>query len=365
MLLFLIVMIVLAGAVYLYMQQPQFGKAPTGDRLARIQQSPNYRDGQYQNQSHTPSFTEGANFFTVMARFLFSKNKNSEPPAALPSTKTDLLRLDPQEDVIVWFGHSSYFMQLQGKRILVDPVFSGSASPVNFTTKSFNGSDVYTAADLPEIDYLFISHDHYDHLDYKTIQQLKPKVKKIITGLGVGAHLEHWGFDPSIIIEKDWNETVKLYDGFEVHTAPTRHFSGRGFKRNGTLWLSFVLKAPGTAIYIGGDSGYDHHFKTLGEKHGPFDLVILESGQYNKSWKYIHLMPQEVVQAAQDLKAKKLMAVHWGKFNLSTHDWDEPIKQVNGISKQKGMPLITPMIGEAVHLKDTARVFVNWWENVR
>lgn len=365
MLIIFIVIIVLAGAVYLYMQQPQFGKAPTGERLSRIQQSPNYKDGQFQNQSATPSFTDGANFFTVLGSFLFSKNKNSLPPTTLPSQKTNLLQLDPQQDVLVWFGHSSYFIQLQGKKILVDPVFSGSASPLSFTTKSFKGSDVYTVTDLPPIDYLFISHDHYDHLDYKTILQLQPKVKKIITGLGVGAHLEHWGFDPSIIIEKDWNETVQLEDGFEVHTAPARHFSGRGLKRNGTIWLSFVLQAPGTSIYIGGDSGYDEHFKTIGEKFGPFNLAILESGQYNKSWKYIHLMPQEVVQAAHDLKAKKLMAVHWGKFSLAMHDWNEPIIQVSDISKQTNMPLLTPMIGQAVNLKDTVNTFSNWWQNVR
>ncbi len=365
MIIFLLVLIVLLGAGYLYMQQPQFGKSPTGARLQRIQQSPNYKNGQFQNQSHTPAFTEGANFFTVMGKFLFDKNKNSQPPVALPSQKTDLLNLPPQQDVLVWFGHSSYFMQLQGKKILVDPVFSGSASPVSFTTKSFAGSDVYTTADMPSIDYLFISHDHYDHLDYETVKQLRPKVKKIITGLGVGAHLEHWGFDPALIVEMDWNETAKLNDGFEVHTAPARHFSGRGFKRNGTLWLSFVLKARGKSIYIGGDSGYDQHFKTVGEKHGPFDLAILENGQYNKSWKYIHMMPEEVVQAAQDLKAKKLLAVHWGKFSLSSHDWNEPINEVSRYSRKAELPLLTPLIGEAVFLNDSTKTYNKWWEEVR
>jgi len=365
MLIFLLVIVVLLGAGYLYMQQPQFGKAPSGERLARLQQSPNYKNGQFHNQSKTPSFSDGANFFTVLGNFLFSKNSNSLPPVPLPSHKTNLHQLDPEQDVLVWFGHSSYFMQLQGKKILVDPVFSGNASPLSFTTKSFAGSDVYTVADLPEIDLLFISHDHYDHLDYKTIVQLQPKVKKIITGLGVGAHLEHWGFDPEIIIENDWNETLQLEDGFTVHTAPARHFSGRSLKRNGTLWLSFVLTTPGIKIYIGGDSGYDNHFKTIGEKYGPFDLAILENGQYNKSWKYIHLMPEQVVQAAQDLQAKKLMAVHWGKFSLSMHDWNEPIIQVSQLSKAKKMPLLTPQIGEAVHLNDTAFSFKNWWEIVR
>jgi L-ascorbate metabolism protein UlaG (beta-lactamase superfamily) len=235
---------------------------------------------------------------------------------------------------------------------LVDPVLSGTASPVKFTTRSFKGADVYTTDDIPPIDYLFITHDHWDHLDYETLVKLKPKIGKVLTGLGTGAHLEHWGFDAKKIIEKDWNEEVLLEEGFTINTTPARHFSGRSFKRNGSLWLSFVLTTPTKKIFLGGDSGYDTHFAAIGKQFGPFDLAILENGQYNKHWKLIHMMPEEVVQAAEDLQAKMLLPVHWGKFSLALHAWDEPIQRVTAEAKRKGMPIIHPMIGEAVDLKE-------------
>lgn len=365
MLVVLSVILLFIASVYLFMQQPKFGKAPSGERLKRIQQSPHYRDGQFQNESHTPSLTEGASYVGIMSKFLFGRNKNGKPTDSIPVKKINLHQLDTNEDVLVWFGHSSYFIQLEGKKILVDPVLSGSASPVRFTTRSFAGSDAYTAADLPAIDYLLITHDHWDHLDYSTLQELKPRIKRIITGLGTGAHLEHWGFSPSIITEADWYETVSLEDGFVINTAPARHFSGRGFKRNQALWLSFVLQTPRYKLYLGGDSGYDNHFKKMGEKHGPFDLAILENGQYDKAWKYIHMMPEEVVTAARDLKAKKLMAVHWGKFTLANHNWNEPIERVYKASQQQQLPLLTPMIGEPIHLNDTLKQFDTWWEKLR
>ena len=255
-------------------------------------------------------------------------------------------------------------MQLDGKKILVDPVLSGSASPVKFTTRSFKGSDVYNAEAIPAIDYLFITHDHWDHLDYDTIMKLKPKIKRIITGLGVGEHFEHWGFDKNMIIEKDWNEEVRLDDGFIVNTAPARHFSGRGFKRNGSLWMSFVLQTPSMKIYIGGDSGYDDHFAAIGKKFGPFDLAILENGQYDKNWKYIHMLPEEVVQAAQDLRARRLLPVHWSKFSLSVHAWDEPMIRVVKEAGRKNVAVLHPMIGEVIYLKENTQTTA-WWETVK
>lgn len=195
-------------------------------------------------------------------------------------------------------------MQVDGKCILVDPVLSGNTSPIRFTTTSYKGSDVYIPADFPAIDYLLITHDHWDHLDHSTVLKLKLKIKKIITGLGTGAHLEHWGFDTNDIIEKNWNETIQLDNGFIVNTTPGRHFSGRGLKRNLSLWMSFVLTTPTMKIFIGGDSGYDTHFKTIGNAYGPFDVAILECGQYNPYRKYIHLMPEEVVQTGIDLQTK-------------------------------------------------------------
>ena len=345
------------------MLTPRFGSNAFGEGLQAIKNSPNFVNGQFQNQSFTPSLAEGTSMFTVMYDFFFKKSPSSIPPKTLPGIKTDLKALSPGENVMVWFGHSSYFLQVDGKRILVDPVFSRNASPLSFTTKSFKGSDIYTPGDMPEIDYLFITHDHWDHLDYRTIQKLKPKIKCIITGLGVGAHLVRWGFDASIIKEKDWNEEIDLEGGFKVFTTPSRHFSGRGFKRNKSLWMSFVLVTPTLKIYIGGDSGYDAHFKKIGDTFGPLDVAILECGQYNAYWKYIHMMPEEAVQAGIDLNTKKLIPVHWSKFTLALHSWKEPVIRFTDASLEKNMEIITPLIGEKVDLFNTLPS-TEWWKNI-
>ena len=345
----------------LFMRSAPFGKVPSGALLERIKRSPNYRDGKFENLHFTPQLKEGVGYFTIMRKFFFGKSKRSKPSVALPAAITDLHTL--ADNTLVWFGHSGYFMKLDGKTFLVDPVMSGHASPVQFTAKSFAGTDVYKIDDIPEVDYLFISHDHWDHLDYETVLALKPKVKKIITALGVSAHLERWGFDASIIIEKDWNEEVTLEPGFVVNTVPGRHFSGRGFKRDQSLWMGFVLTTPTIKLFLGGDSGYDTHFADIGEKYGPFDVAILECGQYNEMWHYIHMMPEEVVQAVIDLRAKKLLPVHWGKFSISLHSWDEPVIRVTDEALRKNVPVITPMIGEAVDLTSD-KVWKKWWEGI-
>jgi len=358
-----LVFVLLVIAVYIFMQQPKFGKAPAGMRLKKIRSSPNYRDEKFQNQSPTPDLTDGANYYSILRDFIFNRSKRSKPTVPLPSKKTDLHTLNPERNLLVWFGHSSYFLQVDGKKILVDPVLSGSASPLKFTTRSFPGTDVYTTDDIPDIDYLFLSHDHWDHLDHETALKLKPKIGKIITGLGTGAHLERWGFDEKMIIEKDWNEEVLLDEGFVVNTVSARHFSGRGFKRQQAIWLSFVLRTPTQKIFIGGDSGYDSHFAAIGNEFGPFDLAILECGQYNNSWKHIHMMPEELVRAAQDLKAEKILPVHWAKFTLALHSWDEPIIRVTEEAKRRNVPVIHPMIGEEVDLKD-AQNKAEWWKGI-
>lgn len=360
----LIILLVLIIAVYIFFLQAQFGSIVSGESLQKIQQSFNYKNGQFQNLSPTPQLTEGGTVPSIMIDFFFRKNKNSKPPHSLPSQKIDLLQLDKNKDVLVWFGHSSYFMQADGKKFLVDPVLNGHASPVKFTTRSFKGSDVYTADDVPPIDCLFISHDHYDHLDYETLVQLQPKIKKVITGIGVGAHLKRWGYAANDIIELNWNEVCMPEENFIINTTPARHFSGRGLKRNQSIWLSFVLTTPTNKIFIGGDSGYDKHFKTIGEQFGPFDLVILENGQYNRHWKFIHMMPEETVQAAIDLQAKKLLPVHWGKFSLSLHAWDEPIIRLTAEAEKKAVTVVHPMIGEALYWKEV-KPGVKWWEDVK
>ena len=230
--------------------------------------------------------------------------------------------------------------------------------------KAFDGTDIYNAADIPEIDYLFITHDHWDHLDYKTILELKPKIRQVFCGLGVGAHLEYWGFNPDIITEMDWDEKADVGDGFSIRSATARHFSGRGLNRDKALWLSFILQTPNTNIFIGGDSGYDTHFKAIGEAFGPFDLVILENGQYNKKWKFSHMFPAQVLQAAKDLRAEQLLPVHSGKFKLAEHPWDEPLSEIVRLNTDDNLRLLTPKIGQKVLLSDTLQSFTNWWEGI-
>lgn len=353
-----------ALAIFLYMRQHKFGKAPYGERLAQIEQAPNYKNNAFQNIEETPSLTEGYSMVKVFFNFLFSKFPETIPVDSLPSVKTDLMTLPIDSNVLVWFGHSSYYFQLDGKRFLVDPVFSGNASPLPGTNLSFNGSDIYSAEDMPPIDYLLITHDHYDHLDYETIQQLKDKVGNVICGLGVGQHFEYWGYDMEKVIERNWYESIDLGSDLVVHTAPTRHFSGRGFKRNNTLWMSFIVASPSFKIYVGGDSGYGKHFSEIENKYGPVDLAILDNGQYNKAWQAIHMLPEEVLKAAADLKARRLLPVHSAKFKLAYHPWNEPLNKITELNGDDGVSLVTPMIGEELSLSNSTRQYSRWWDHL-
>lgn len=360
------VLAILVIAVIFFLNQPQFGKAPSGEQLDRISKSPQFKDGKFQNLSFTPTLTDGYSMSGILYKQLFGKYPNRTPLKEIPSVKTDLKNLNPNENILIWFGHSSYFFQVEGKKFLIDPVFSGNASPIPGSMKAFNGSNDYQVGDLPEIDFLLISHDHYDHLDYTTVLELKSKVKQVICGLGVGSHLEYWGYDASKITEKDWNETEVLTDEIKIHTTPARHFSGRGFTRNNTLWLSFVLETSKRKMFLGGDSGYDTHFAAIGKKHGPFNLALLENGQYNLAWEAIHLLPNQVLKAATDLNTKKLLPVHSSKFKLAMHPWNEPLQKVSEMYKQGGFDfkLATPIIGEKVYLDNQDQVFSEWWENM-
>ena len=274
--------------------------------------------------------------------------------------KPYLKTLPDNAPVIVWFGHSSYLIKIKDKHILVDPVFSGHASPFSFTAKSFTGSDVYTVEDLPSIDILIISHDHYDHMDYKTIQKLMPKTEMICTSLGVASHFNSWGIDKKII-EFDWWDSCAFSNDIQLTAVPARHFSGRSFVRNKTLWSSFVLQTKKYALFFGADSGYGDHFKMIQQKFGSFDLAILECGQYNLAWHDIHMLPEETVQAGIDLHAKVLMPVHWGKFSISLHPWDEPVKRVCKKAAELNVKITTPMIGESV-IVGKCYPAKAWWE---
>ncbi|RBQ07763.1 MBL fold metallo-hydrolase [Pedobacter miscanthi] len=341
---------------------PVFGRLPRGQRLDRIHHLPIYSDGALQNQSFTPMQPEGVSFFKILKAFFFEQHPNKSPDKALPFVTPDIAgnskSVSPE---IIWFGHSSYLIKVDGARILVDPIFSKTPSPFSFIgSKAFKGTDVVKAEDFKDIDVLLITHDHYDHLDYQSILKIAPQAKTIVTSLGVGSHLERWGIKTEKINELSWSQSINLSDHLKFTAVPARHFTGRKFKRNQTLWSAFVLQTANYKLFLGGDSGYDTHFAKIGEEFGPFDLALLECGQYNAYWPYIHMFPEDTVQAAIDLKAKVLMPVHWGKFSLAMHPWDEPIKRVVLAASAKQLPLVTPKLGETVKL-DGDLPTENWW----
>ena len=343
--------------------QAKFGQSPKGERLERIKKSPNYVNGEFKNLNETPVLTTDDSRFKVMMGFMFKKKIRLSPDDSLPVVRTDLKSLRPEKDVLVWLGHSSYFMQVQGKTFLIDPVLSEYASPFSFINKAFKGTTVYAAANFPEIDYLIITHDHWDHLDYRTVIDLKQKIKHVVCGLGVGQHFEYWGFDTSKITELDWYEGFEFDNGWNLTATPARHYSGRGVKGNQTLWASFALNTPYYNVFIGGDSGYDDFFAEIGDKYGPFNLAILDQGQYDANWNLIHMLPDHVLGAAKQLQVQKILPVHNSRFALANHPWDEPLNKITENSKFSDVGVITPRIGEPVFLNDSTQTFSKWWKN--
>lgn len=330
--------------IALFLNIKPFGQVPTGERLKRMQESPHFRKGKFWNIEATPLMINDE--LTKS-----SKNNiiNRRPMSPIQVQKTNLKHLDTDNNLFVWFGHSSYLMQLDGKRFLVDPVFIQS-SPVPFVNRPFPGTDVFKPDDMPDIDYLIITHDHWDHLDYKTVSALKDRVGKVVCGLGVGAHLERWGYAKEAIIELDWNEDYNLEEGFDIHCLTSRHFSVRGIDRNITLWISALLQTPSMNVYIGGDGGYGSHFAEIGQRFPNIDLAVLENGQYNMRWRYIHTMPDKLPQVAKDLNAKTIVTVHHSKFALSVHPWTEPIENAKRLRDEYSMNVLIPSIGEVVVL---------------
>ncbi|MCU7613973.1 MBL fold metallo-hydrolase [Chryseobacterium sp. GMJ5] len=362
----MIYLIIIAAIIivltYFVTSQPVFGAAPTGRRLERILQSKNYKKGQFQNLSDTPSLAEGYSMPKVMYNFLFGKkDPDLKPHHRVPAFHTDLKNIAKDQDVYIWLGHSSYFMQIDGVSFLIDPVLSQYGSPFPFFNKAFEGSDIFKPEDIPSIDYLVITHDHYDHLDYPTVKAIKDKIQKVIVPLGVGAHFEKWGYPEDQLLEEEWGSTLHLKNDIKITFTPARHFSGRKFSRNTTLWTSYVLKTPSKTIFLGGDSGYDNHFKMIGEEYGPFDYAILENGQYNEAWKYIHTLPEDFIKVSHDIWAKNIIPVHSGKFALALHAWNEPLEKVTALAKENNLNLLTPRIGEVLDLNASDQHFTKWW----
>jgi L-ascorbate metabolism protein UlaG (beta-lactamase superfamily) len=350
---------VLAFIVLSFFNAAVFGAKPN---TADYENVPNFKNGVFHNQSETDAMSKDGSFFKILGEWM-NKFKENEPKDIIQIIETDLKNLK-EEPSVIWFGHSSYLLKIDGKTILVDPVFT-RASPIPLFGKPFPMSFEYDVKHFPELDYLVLTHDHYDHLDYPTIKKLIPQVKQFITSAGIEAHLKLWGAKENQICSLNWNQE-KSFSDFSFTALPARHFSGRKFKRGETLWSSFALKTPDFNIYLGGDSGMDTHFKEIGKNYGPFDIAFLECGQYGKYWPNIHMLPPETYLAAKQLGAKKIFPVHWGKFTLSTHGWKDPINQLITAQKQDENPIeiITPQIGEVYHF-NADNYSKKWWESVR
>jgi L-ascorbate metabolism protein UlaG (beta-lactamase superfamily) len=330
------------------------------DQLEKLQQSPDYSNGSFHNLSAAGEVAESRQIGKKL-NDLSLKPKSITPPHLIPFIKTDLTSLYSEQPLVVWFGHSSYLVHYKGANILVDPVFSGHSFPFPYTVKAFRGSDAFGVDDLPEIDVLIVTNNHYDHFDKKAITRLKQKTKRFCSPIGVGKFIESCGVDAGQISELDCWATIKPAPNTRLTATPVQHFSGTGFKRKGLLWSSFVLKLDNYTLYLGGDSGYGAHFRIIGESFGPFDLAVLECGQYHATWSSVHMLPEEMVQAGKDLKAKYVLPVHWAKFALADHPWDEPITRVVEAAHVAGVSITTPLIGERVVL-DKHYPYTEWWK---
>lgn len=286
---------------------------------------------------------------------------NAKKPKSIPFIKSDLENL--ARDSIVWFGHSSYMLHIKDRNILLDPLFSESASPLPFINTPF--SNVISPSDIPKIDYLIITHNHYDHLSKSAIKSLASKISKAICPLGIAKYLKKWGIRD--IIELDWNENIKLDSNIEIFCLTSRHFSGRNlFDSNKALWASFLLAYYDYKIYLGCDGSYGKHFKEIGAKFGNINLAILENGQYSTNWANSHMFPHETLYAARDLNTKILMPIHNSKYKISYHSWREPLDLLlESYMKEKySFSLLTPLLGEVVNLWDKNYQNKFWWREV-
>lgn len=352
------------GGIFYYINRPEFGRLPSGDRLQKILNSPHYFTDHFECLTPVTVMTEtddGENRIIATLKFLFGDKSYLLPNKKLPTIKTNLKEIPSDSDYAVWMGHSTIYLQLAGKKILLDPVFSSYASPIFFINKAFEGSNIFTAEDFPEIDILAITHDHWDHLDYPSVMALKSRVKNILCPLGVGEYFEQWGFDTEKIIEEDWDSEIKFGENLTAHILTSQHFSGRMLKQNPTEWCSFAFITPDKKIFCSGDGGYNNHFKIIGEKFGAFDYAFMENGQYNLAWHAIHCLPDETAQAAEDIRAKNVIPIHAGKFALARHAWNEPYTDLKKFSGDKNYKLLTPRIGELINFSDEQN-FSDWFE---
>ena len=356
-----------AGAGWAVLSQPQFGARMSGARLERAKANPQYRDGRFVNvQPEAPTTLAALGDYVVRQ---FSGDEVRVPPAPVPVRVVDAaaLALAPGASALraLWIGHASTYVELDGLRLLLDPVFAERVSPLPVGPRRFHPPPI-ALADLPPIDAVLVSHDHYDHLDMATVRHLAARGARFFVPLGIGAHLERWGVPTAQIDEMEWWQRRTLR-GVEFVCTPTRHYSGRGLSdRSATLWSSWSVLGPRHRIYYSGDTGYSTHFAEIGSRLGPFDIAFVKIGAYGPgaSWLDIHMSPEQAVQAHRDVRAKRMFPVHWSTFNLAYHDWDEPVRRAVAEARRTGVALVTPRVGEWV---DADQEFAStpWWEAVR
>ncbi len=323
----------------------------------RIQSSPNWRNGMFRNQIPTPQFTgahsdrDKNSAWGTLWRFLTDKDTLRIPQEPIPAVKNDLKNQPTDSDWLVWFGHSSYLFCLNGKRFLVDPLLQPEW-PASMMLKAFPGTDIYRPDDLPDIDVLIITHEHWDHMDYATLRDIRERVKQVVCPLGIADYLRYWDYTDEQIIEMDWYDQSPITNHqLQITCLPSRHFSNRLIgKRNQTLWASFMVEDGGRKVYIGGDGGYDKRFAEIYNRFGSIDLAFLENGQYNARWKYIHTTPEDLEKAILDLQARQVFTVHHDKYALSVHPWSEPDSVAHAIATKHAIRLLDAPIGTIVKL---------------
>ena len=265
---------------------------------------------------------------------------------------------------MVWFGHSGFYLKLAGLAIAVDPALH-ACFPLGSFFKPFAGADLYQPRDIPALDLLILTHDHYDHLDMLTMRDLKNRTAHVVCPLGVGAHLEYWGWEAERITEMDWGEKIALPHKGTLTCVPSQHFSGRTLERNTTLWAGFVMDLDGVTLYLSGDGGYGRHFRQIATDFRRIDFAIVEDGQYNTDWAGIHLMPPAWKAAVAELHPRFVMPCHNAKFDLSRHTWKAPLEAALANAKALGVALSTPLIGQVVAIDNPARDTGPWWQNLR
>ncbi len=363
----IVLSIVVIGAVatIMFFNHPKFGREVKegSERAKRMAASPNYRDGAFHNLEPippAPPTTEKENRWVTLYKMFINPSEATRPRGGVASVKVDIKSITRNNDLLLWLGHATYFLQYDGVRIVTDPVLVNS-SPVSFINKPFKGTDIYTPDDLPELDYVIITHDHWDHLDYHTIKEIKGRTNKFIVPLGIGEHLEYWGVESDKIVELDWYQDAVLQNNFKITSLPSRHYSGRKFKKDGTLWCGYMLQIDNINLYLSGDGGYGSHIADIASRFPQIDWAILENGQYDNQWRYIHFVPEDLLTVIEELKPQRFVTSHNSKYAMARHDWDNPLKTIYDASKLKNYNYFYPQIGETVNLRDTVWSGEKWW----